>query len=190
MAKTCDICGAKLGLLGTFHCQDGVVCKNCYRIVSGNYSTTIAKMTLAELKRLYIRNAQPLDMGGGGFRITRRIGSFLLLDEENRKFCLLNNQKLTGRNTRPEIFPYGALEQARLVCDPRLPAEGLAAFHADKSGESVVKWMAVRLTLKDGGRRDIVIIPTPVRTSSFAFRQSCRVAQELLDCLSGIAASR
>ena len=102
----------------------------------------------------------------------------------------MNNQKLTGRNTRPEIFPYGALEQARLVCDPRLPAEGLAAFHADKSGESVVKWMAVRLTLKDGGRRDIVIIPTPVRTSSFAFRQSCRVAQELLDCLSGIAASR
>lgn len=187
MAKTCDICGAKLGLFGSFHCQDGVVCKNCYRIVSGNYAATITKMTLAELKRLYIQNAQPLDMGEGGFQITRKVGSFLLLDEKNRKFCLLNNQKLTGRNTRPEIFPYGALERVQLTCDPRTSPEKLSALAADKSGEEVIRKLAVRLSLRNAGTRDIVIVPTPVRTSSFAFRQSLRVARELLDCLNGIA---
>ena len=48
MAGNCDLCGEKLGFR-KFHCQDGVVCKKCYAIVSNGFSETIAKKTLAEL---------------------------------------------------------------------------------------------------------------------------------------------
>ena len=58
MEKTCGICGGKTGFRNRFRCQDGVVCKRCYRIVSGNFATTIAKTPLSELKQRYIRFAE------------------------------------------------------------------------------------------------------------------------------------
>ena len=63
MAKTCDICGGKTGWR-SFRCQDGVVCRNCYLIVSSGYTTTIAKLTLDDLKRIYVKNTLPPDQVG------------------------------------------------------------------------------------------------------------------------------
>ena len=185
MAKTCDICGGKVGFR-SFRCMDGVVCKNCYRIVSGNYASTIAGLSLKELKRRYIQNAQPLNMGEDGFAITRKIGVFLLLDEKNRKLCIPNNRKITKGSTRPEIYPFAALEGVELVSDPARPLEELTALAADKNQELVIRLLAIRLHLQGAGTREIVLIPTPVRTSSFAFRQSVKLAQEILECLQRI----
>jgi len=58
MEKSCGICGGKTGFLNRFRCQDGVVCKRCYRIVSGNYARTIVGTPLSELKQRYIRFAE------------------------------------------------------------------------------------------------------------------------------------
>lgn len=186
MVKTCDICGGKTGVFQAFRCQDGVVCKKCYQIASGNYATTISKMTLNEVKKNYIKNAQPLDLGEGGFQTTRKVGGLLLLDEKNHKFCILGNQKLTGQNTRPAIFPNTALLSFQLVSEPELSPEQLSALAAEKSGKEVIQRLAVRLCLNGVGMREITIVPSPVRTSSFAFRQGYRIAEEILDCLSGI----
>ena len=186
MAKTCDICGGKTGFLNTFRCQDGAICKNCYKIVSGNFANTITRMTLMDLKRLYIKNAQPLDMGEGGFKTTLKIGSFLLLDEKNRKFCILNNQKMTGKNTRPEIFPCEVLKSAGISASPTFTEEQLSSLAEKKDSETVIKKLSVRLELKGAGVREITVIPTPVRTSSFAFRQGYKMAQEILKCLRSI----
>ena len=57
MEKTCGICGGRIGFGNRFRCQDGAVCKRCYRIVSGNYATTIVKTPLSELKKRYLRFA-------------------------------------------------------------------------------------------------------------------------------------
>lgn len=179
MSKTCDICGGKIGMLHSFHCQDGTICKTCYKIVSGNYTSTITGRTLLELKQLYIQNAPPLELGEEGFQATQRIGSFLLLDSNSRKLCILNNRKLTHQNTRPEFFPYESLKSFALVTEPTLSS-------LTPSEDTVVQKMAVRLDLEGVGEREIVIIPTPVRTSSFAFRQGRKVAQKILDCLSDI----
>lgn len=54
-SKKCDLCGAQTGFR-SFRCQDGVICKNCYLIVSSGYTETIAKRTLHELKQIYVRN--------------------------------------------------------------------------------------------------------------------------------------
>ena len=186
MAKSCDICGGKTGFLNTFRCQDGAICKNCYKIVSGNFANTITQMTLMDLKRLYIKNAQPLDMGEGGFKTTRKIGSFLLLDEKNRKFCILNNQKMTGQNTRPEIFLCQDLKSAGISASPNFSEEQLSSLAAEKDSDAVIRKLSVRLELKSAGVREIAIIPTPVRASSFAFRQGHKVAKEILECLRSI----
>ncbi len=179
MSGTCDICGGKTGLFNTFHCQDGTICKNCYKIVSGNYADTVAGRTLVELKRLYIRNAEPLDLGEAGFLATRRVSSYLLLDDRSRQLCIPNNRKLTRRNTRPEIFPYDALKGFALVSEPAYPS-----LPPDR--DAVVDRLAVRLELEGIGRREIVIIPTPVRTSGFAFRQGLKIANAIMDSLASI----
>ena len=48
MARMCDLCGKKTGWRA-FHCQDGVICKDCYKIVSNHYTTTVTGKTLAVL---------------------------------------------------------------------------------------------------------------------------------------------
>lgn len=183
MAGVCDICGGKTGFRNTFRCQDGVICKNCYRIVSNNYTSTITKSTLLDLKKIYIKNAPPVDMGAEGFRTTKKIGSFLLLDEENRKFCLLSNRNLTKEYARPEVFRYEELEAYQLVCDPKLTTADLDALSRDKHSTAVVQRLVVRLKLKDKGSRDIVAVPSPVRTSSFAFRKAYQETVKLLQAL-------
>lgn len=189
MAGVCDICGGKTGFRNTFRCQDGVICKNCYRIVSNNYTSTITKSTLLDLKKIYIKNAPPVDMGAEGFRTTKKIGTFLLLDEENQKFCLLSNRNLTKEYTRPEVFRREELESCQLVSDPRLTAQELSALAQDKRSQTVVRKLVVRLRLRDRGSRDIVVIPSPVRSSSFAFRQAWKEAEKLLQALEELSGS-
>lgn len=186
MAGVCDICGGKTGFRNTFRCQDGVVCKNCYRIVSNNFTTTIARSSLADLKRIYIQNARPVDMGEEGFRTTKKVGTFLLLDEEGRKFCLLSNRNLTKEYARPEIHAYGDLEGYQLLSQPSFSAGELAALAQDKHSKAVVQKLSVRLRLKGGAVRDITVIPSPVRTSSFAFRQAYKALGEIVQALDGI----
>jgi len=186
MAGVCDICGGRTGFRNAFRCQDGVICKNCYRIVSNNYTTTIAKSTLLELKKIYIKNAAPVDMGADGFRTTKKIGTFLLLDERDRKFCLLSNRNLTKSYARPEVFRYEDLEAYELVCQPKLTAVELEELSRGRNSETVVRKLAVRLQLKDAGIRNIIVIPSPVRASGFAFRKAWQAAEKLLQALDEI----
>ena len=123
--KTCDICGGKRGLLHSFRCQDGVICKNCYRIVSGNFANTITDKTLSELKKIYIRNAQPLDLGSDGFETTRKIGSWLLVDEKRHKFCLLQNPKKNAAAARPRVYARSDLAAVHVQLRPEFSREEL-----------------------------------------------------------------
>lgn len=186
MAGICDICGGKTGFRNSFRCQDGVICKNCYRIVSNNFSSTIAGSTLLELKKTYIRNAQPLDMGTDGFQITKKLGSFLLLDERGRKFCLLSNRSLTKEYARPEIYRYEDLESFALASEPGYTAGELQALSQDRGERAVVRRLSVRLRFQDGAVREILTLPSPVRTSSFAFRKALQATEELLQALGQI----
>lgn len=45
MAGNCDICGEKLGFR-KFHCQDGVVCKKCYAVVSNGLQRPLQRKHL------------------------------------------------------------------------------------------------------------------------------------------------
>ena len=189
MAKECDICGNKIGFKG-FHCQDGVVCKKCYGAVSNGYTGTITKKTLAELKKTYEKNAVPIEMGEGGFETTRRVKTFLLIDERNRKFCIPGNPSVTKVYGRPEIYHYRELEGYKLACDPELSPEELTYLKENKKSVKVVKKLRVRLKIRGKGIRDITIVSSPVRSSCFAFRQSYGVAMNIMKELEYIYESK
>lgn len=186
MAKICDICGGPTGFRNTFRCQDGVICKNCYKIVSNQFTTTITKSTLAELKKTYIKNAAPLDMGEGGFWATKKIANYLMLDENNRKFCISSNRMVSGEYSKPEIFRYEDLGSYKMVSDPKLPQEQLAVLAVDKHNTMVIKKLVVRIRITNVGVRDLIIIPTPVRSNSFAFRRAYKTAEEVMSGLDRI----
>ena len=131
MAGNCDICGEKLGFR-KFHCQDGVVCKKCYAVVSNGFTETITKKTLAELKKTYEANAVPLDLGEDGFVVTRKIQSLLLIDEQNKKFCISGNPTVSKEYSRPEIYHYEDLMGYMLMCEPELTPEELVHLKEDK----------------------------------------------------------
>ena len=185
MAGNCDICGEKLGFR-KFHCQDGVVCKKCYAVVSNGFTETITKKTLAELKKTYEANAVPIDLGEDGFVVTRKIQSLLLIDEQNKKFCISGNPTVSKEYSRPEIYHYEDLMGYMLMCEPELTPEELVHLKEDKKTVKVIKKLKVRMKIKGAGIKDLVVLASPVRSSTYAFRKSYQVAMDILKELNAI----
>lgn len=185
MAGNCDICGEKLGFR-KFHCQDGVVCKKCYAVVSNGFTETITKKTLAELKKTYEANAVPIDLGEDGFVVTRKIQSMLLIDEQNKKFCISGNPTVSKEYSRPEIYHYEDLMGYMLMCEPELTPEELVHLKEDKKTVKVIKKLKVRMKIKGVGIKDLVVLASPVRSSTYAFRKSYQVAMDILKELNAI----
>lgn len=185
MAGNCDICGEKLGFR-KFHCQDGVVCKKCYAVVSNGFTETITKKTLVELKKTYEANAVPIDLGEDGFVVTRKIQSLLLIDEQNKKFCISGNPTVSKEYSRPEIYHYEDLMGYMLICEPELTPEELVHLKEDKKTVKVIKKLKVRMKIKGVGIKDLVVLASPVRSSTYAFRKSYQVAMDILKELNAI----
>lgn len=185
MAGNCDICGEKFGFR-KFHCQDGVVCKKCYAVVSNGFTETITKKTLAELKKTYEANAVPIDLGEDGFVVTRKIQSLLLIDEQNKKFCISGNPTVSKEYSRPEIYHYEDLMGYMLMCEPELTPEELVHLKEDKKTVKVIKKLKVRMKIKGVGIKDLVVLASPVRSSTYAFRKSYQVAMDIMKELNAI----
>ena len=169
-----------------FHCQDGVVCKKCYAVVSNGFTETITKKTLAELKKTYEANAVPIDLGEDGFVVTRKIQSLLLIDEQNKKFCISGNPTVSKEYRRPEIYHYEDLMGYMLICEPELTPEELVHLKEDKKTVKVIKKLKVRMKIKGVGIKDLVVLASPVRSSTYAFRKSYQVAMDILKELNAI----
>lgn len=178
MAKSCDICGGKIGWKA-FHCQDGRLCKKCYCVVSNHFTAIITHHTLQELRALYEKNTASIELGEDGFQTTRKIGTVLLLDEGRKKFCIPSNRSITKTYARPEVFSYDELCGYKLMTDPALPPEKLAGIAADRNSMAVVRKLWIRLRLANDNTKDLVIVPSPVRCSSYAFRKSYQIAMDV-----------
>lgn len=128
-------------------------------------------------------------MGQDGFLTTRKVGTFLLLDEEHWKFYLPSNRGITGQYSQPEVFSYEALQGYKLVSAPQISPEQLATLSKEKKQSVVVRSLTIQLRISGVGVKEIVVILTPVRTSSFAFRRAYRTAQELMNALESLCTS-
>ena len=100
--KYCDICGAKIGLLGNRKLEDGNLCKNCAAKLSPWFSDR-RQSTVAEIgEQLSYREANREKVSA--FRTTRTLGerTKVLLDEDAGLFMVTAARNLEEAN--PDVM--------------------------------------------------------------------------------------
>ena len=110
--KYCDICGAKIGLLGNRKLEDGNLCKNCAAKLSPWFSDR-RQSTVAEIgEQLSYREANREKVSA--FRTTRTLGerTKVLLDEDAGLFMVTAARNLEEAN--PDVMAFSDVTGCKL----------------------------------------------------------------------------
>jgi len=102
--KFCDVCGAKIGLMGNRKLEDGNMCKDCASLLSP-FTTDRRRTTLAEIKdHLAYRKANREEVAA--FNVTRTLGekTKVLLDEDAGKFIVTSSSR--WQNENPDVIAF------------------------------------------------------------------------------------
>lgn len=179
--NTCDVCGAKLSFMGRFRYAEGHICKECYKKASQQYTQTITKKTLTEIRKLCQNHSgikQEQD-----FEITGRIGNYMLLDEKNRKICILNNRIIKKQACSPDFYKMKDIESFEIRSEPRFTKEDLEKKIQQKE-KTLIQSLKVCIKLRGEKKPvDITLISSGARIKSYAFQQSYRFAKRIEESL-------
>ena len=129
--KFCDVCGAKIGLLGNRKLEDGNLCKNCAAKLSPWFSER-RHSTLAEIKdQLAYREENRAAVAQ--FHTTRSLGKYtkVLLDEDAGRFMVTSARDLAEAN--PDVLDYAQVTG----CDLDIEESRNELKRTDKDGKSV-----------------------------------------------------
>ena len=113
--KYCDICGAKIGLLGNKKLEDGNMCKDCQKLLSPWFSDR-RHSTVEEIKQqLAYREANKAKVAA--FYVTRSFGNAykLLLDDNKRQFIVTRMSNWQASN--PDVLDFDQLGGCRTKID-------------------------------------------------------------------------
>lgn len=110
--KKCLVCGRKLRII-KFKTLDGFLCKNCYRVISFDYTRTVTKVSQQEISDILEKKQKNTD-SKINFEISKKIGSYIFFDDKNKYICLTNNPKFTNLASKPEYYPYDAIKDVKL----------------------------------------------------------------------------
>lgn len=174
--KTCDVCQKPLGIFNKFRYADGYICKECYKKASNHFAETIVKKNLSEIKALCEKYEETQT---DEFKITGKIGNFLLIDEEHQKICLPNNRMVKKEATLPEFYALGDIERCKIEVEPKQSIDELE-HKAERREDGTINSLKVRLWIT--GKKDIAeitLLSNPVRIKSYAFRQSLQFARKI-----------
>lgn len=175
--RTCDICHEKLGFMNKFRYADGYICKQCYKKASRQFTETITDKSYAQIQAL-CRETRKFNEG---FEVTGRIGNYLLVDERNRKICVLNNRMTKQQVSEPDFYDIEDIEACEILCEPKISPEEIEQRISRKE-EGTVKALKVKISFKDGGKpAEISFFEGVVRMKSFAFKQSFGFARRITE---------
>lgn len=178
---TCDVCGTKLGMMGRFRYAEGHICKECYRKASLQFTQTITKKTLMEIREL-CQNQSGMERGQD-FEITGRIGNYMLFDEKNRKICILNNRITKKQVSSPDFYDIKEIESFEICSVPKFTKENLEKKIQQKE-KTVIQSLKVCIKLRGEKKPiDITLISSGARIKSYAFRQSYHFAKRIEESL-------
>ncbi len=181
MAKTCDICGASLGLL-KFRYAEGLICRDCYDAATAGGRETVRRMTRAELEEAVQAHRGAFE-DVPDFRASLRVGDVLLVDQERQLFCLPRNRRTDGANAKPEVIAWKDVRRVRLVSDPSYSTSELKTL-SRASPDAVVKRLCIEIRVAHQAQpRELCLFATPVRAKSFAYRQSLALALRAMELL-------
>ncbi len=113
--KYCDVCGAKIGLLGNRKLEDGNLCKECAKKLSPWFSDR-RRSTVQEIKdQLDYREKNKEAVAA--FCVTRTLGgrTKLLLDENAGKFMITSARDLKESN--PDVLDFSQVTGCRIDVD-------------------------------------------------------------------------
>lgn len=177
MAKACDVCGTTLGFLGKFRYQKGYICKKCYGKASRQFTETIRNKSLTEIKVLCAveRDEESLR----NFKVTGKIGNYLLVDDKQGKICLMNNRMTKQKVTEPEIYDVSHIQSCEIKYQPAMPMETLKQKVQEQKTEETIDFLQVELQFFDGTKKKIQLLNKKLRIKSFAFRQSFHFAERI-----------
>jgi hypothetical protein len=176
MKKICDLCGIPVGLF-KFRYAEGYVCKTCYKAASKNFTETIREKTFDEISKLceYEKNATLI---GEDFEITAKIGNFILIDNRRKKFYIVN-RNINSDNKKYTIYSFADVKSYEISTDPKLTLTELK--ESANNSSLVIKSMSIKLSFYSTQKEEnIVIISTPVRIKSRAFKLSFDFALRIL----------
>lgn len=175
--QTCDICHEKLGFMNKFRYADGCICKQCYKKASRQYTETITDKSYAQIQALCSETCDIAE----GFEVTGRIGNYLLVDERNRKICVLNNRMTKQQVSDPDFYNIEDIKTCEILCEPRISPEEMEKKMLQKE-EGMVKALRVKLSFKDARKpAEIFFFEGTVRMKSFAFKQSFGFARRITE---------
>lgn len=175
--QSCDVCKKPLGLLGKFRYAEGYICKECYKKASRQFTETIIRKNLAEIKSLCGQERDEVNFEN--FVITGRIGNYLLIDERNQKICILNNRMVNKTAAEPEFYDFAEITGSKIVYAPYMELEELEKRTESRKDDGVIRHLQIHITMKGGKEKTIRLLSNPVRIKSYAFRQSFAFAKRL-----------
>ncbi len=180
--KKCDICHTPLDFF-KFRFAEGVICKDCYKIASNNFTGIIYCKSFSEIAEL-CNVKEDNSLRNGEFEITSRIGNYILFDDKNRKFCLTNNRMVVKEAQKPEIFSYADVIKCEFFSNPSMP---ITVFcKAYKNSGEIIKSISIYIYLGSQEVKEIKVIASPVRIKSFAFKRSFTFVNGIMDKFSYI----
>lgn len=176
--KTCGVCNNRLGML-RFKYTGGCVCRTCYEAASNHCTETIREMCLEEIQQrisLYAEASKELT----GFEVTNRIGNYLLIDDKNKRFCILHNRLGSKEYSHPEQFPIGDVKYCKVNCNLDLTQNGADGDNFNE--RSVITRLGIDIFFHSSSKvQHISILSTPVRRKSFAFKRSSAFMQAIVE---------
>ena len=115
--KYCDVCKAKIGLLGNRKLEDGNLCKNCAKDLSPWFSER-RKSTVDQIKQQLSYREENKE-AVAEFRVSRTLGMHtkILLDENAGKLIVTSANKWQEEN--PDVIDFSQITGAMMDVDER-----------------------------------------------------------------------
>ena len=129
--KYCDICGAKIGLLGNRKLEDGNLCKDCARKLSPFFSERRSS-TVEEIRRQLEYREQNQQVVAA-FNPTKVIsGDMTLYIDEDKEQWLVTRAR-SWRDTNPDVLTFSQV----IGCDLDVEENKTELMRKDKDGNEV-----------------------------------------------------
>lgn len=168
--KTCSVCGKPLPLFHSFAFQEGKLCPDCYEKASHHFSRTIKQDSLAQvLDEIAKHEDGQVDVD---FEISEKVGSYLLIDKTHRKICILKGGRLDKDEYEKQIY---------------LEAKEIQSCQIKSKGKDL-KDLQVVVQCKGRPNVTMVLVPNPIRESSFAYSQSLKLAKRMQTSIDALCA--
>ena len=177
MGKTCDVCGKELGFFKKFRYAEGYICKECYAKASRHFTETITSKSLSEIKVLC--SVQRDEASFENFKVTGKIGNYLLVDENHGRLCIPCNRLTNQKVTEPIFIDVAQIKECYIGYHPHMELSALEQLVKEQRSEDTIHQLKVGIVLEDGREESITLVQKPLRIKSFAFRQSFQFSKRI-----------